>query len=726
MSLEDTDLVELAVQTLVALDSLLRTLSARRQALEILRARLLWEAQREKCWKAYAPLRTDLNEFIPSKGRWKKQEHADSLQTERYPRLSEQPSVQTHSEGSSIKVQSSTLARRCQLFSNELVPLAGRLMDDIIELNQVPDQFLDEQDRLEDLAEQSREEQLFAVQLNLQWNKAEELYHQSQSLKSEVRDASQITSRFSNRTSDLDELDALHGHLDKINGVIQRLTGSDLSNIAANDDIDINALLSHNIGKSTASPTCRVWPDQSHHTNTMIQELCEEFVTSIVGAKEITKALIHLTAAVEHGAISLRNETQAEPSQEIGDEAAVRQSEENAEHHQSRDAMHSNPLADRKIDIQANHPNDPVPFAVREEDGSRNLPQAESNMRDHRSIAIDVAHQEQPATKHITGKSPSIKVNQNGDFSNDQAIHSSVPQTSSIQASNPSQQKGPIAISGNDDVFTGSKTPPPRIARLASRSNTNLGSILRSTSHTSLRSQPPRQSESRRVASDGASLSHSTPSRLPVPSTPLRGKSATRWTTSADARSRTSSQGSMQSEPRYGPTPTSSSRTRKSKYVVNPKSKLDVEIGKIVNQLPIPVDITHASAAPSDGNSRRQQWQDESGCYWVGHPDPKLCFCRILPSQMVMVRIGGGWEELSSYIMKHYTHLTSSENADGNAGQARVGEKKSDPSAVAAASESELGDVASPLPETPVSQSRRDTRSGHHSGEESTPSPETL
>lgn len=91
---------------------------------------------------------------------------------------------------------------------------------------------------------------------------------------------------------------------------------------------------------------------------------------------------------------------------------------------------------------------------------------------------------------------------------------------------------------------------------------------------------------------------------------------------------------------------------------------------------------------------------------------------------MVMVRIGGGWEELSSYIMKHYTHLTSSENADGNAGQARVGEKKSDPSAVAAPSE--LGDVASPLPETPVSQSRRDTRSGHHFGEESTPSPETL
>lgn len=36
----------------------------------------------------------------------------------------------------------------------------------------------------------------------------------------------------------------------------------------------------------------------------------------------------------------------------------------------------------------------------------------------------------------------------------------------------------------------------------------------------------------------------------------------------------------------------------------------------------------------------------ESGKYWIGQP-PKLCFCRILRSKTVMVRVGGGWVELS-------------------------------------------------------------------------------
>lgn len=36
----------------------------------------------------------------------------------------------------------------------------------------------------------------------------------------------------------------------------------------------------------------------------------------------------------------------------------------------------------------------------------------------------------------------------------------------------------------------------------------------------------------------------------------------------------------------------------------------------------------------------------ETGRYWIGEP-PKLCYCRILRSRTVMVRVGGGWVELS-------------------------------------------------------------------------------
>jgi hypothetical protein len=72
------------------------------------------------------------------------------------------------------------------------------------------------------------------------------------------------------------------------------------------------------------------------------------------------------------------------------------------------------------------------------------------------------------------------------------------------------------------------------------------------------------------------------------------------------------------------------------KYVADPKSKLDVAVGDVVNQLPV-------------GNieSVAEGW---CGQYWIGDQEPKLCFCRILRSQTCMVRVGGGWTELSKSV----------------------------------------------------------------------------
>lgn len=72
-------------------------------------------------------------------------------------------------------------------------------------------------------------------------------------------------------------------------------------------------------------------------------------------------------------------------------------------------------------------------------------------------------------------------------------------------------------------------------------------------------------------------------------------------------------------------------------YVADPKSKLDVAVGDVVNKLPVGINIEGVS----------ESWHDQSGKYWIGDQDPKLCFCRILRSQTVMVRVGGGWTELS-------------------------------------------------------------------------------
>ena len=84
-------------------------------------------------------------------------------------------------------------------------------------------------------------------------------------------------------------------------------------------------------------------------------------------------------------------------------------------------------------------------------------------------------------------------------------------------------------------------------------------------------------------------------------------------------------------------------------YVANPKSKLDVAVGDVVNQLPEDVDIKVEVA--------QETWQDRSGKYWIGGEDPKLCFCRILRSHTVMVRVGGGWMELSKWVFFALGHL---------------------------------------------------------------------
>ncbi|KAF9263597.1 hypothetical protein L218DRAFT_1033837 [Marasmius fiardii PR-910] len=97
----------------------------------------------------------------------------------------------------------------------------------------------------------------------------------------------------------------------------------------------------------------------------------------------------------------------------------------------------------------------------------------------------------------------------------------------------------------------------------------------------------------------------------------------------------------------FGTLPRSASKkpmTPRKTYVANPKSKLDVAVGQVVNNLPVGINIEGVAGS----------WKDQSGKYWIGDKDPKLCFCRILRSQTVMVRVGGGWSELSKFIRDHF------------------------------------------------------------------------
>ncbi|KAI7880073.1 hypothetical protein K492DRAFT_237540 [Lichtheimia hyalospora FSU 10163] len=72
------------------------------------------------------------------------------------------------------------------------------------------------------------------------------------------------------------------------------------------------------------------------------------------------------------------------------------------------------------------------------------------------------------------------------------------------------------------------------------------------------------------------------------------------------------------------------------RYEPDPTNALDVEIGRVVNETQYAVRV--------------QMVPGQVGKYWFGYRHPRLVYCRILKSGMVMVRVGGGWCELSEFI----------------------------------------------------------------------------
>jgi hypothetical protein len=74
-------------------------------------------------------------------------------------------------------------------------------------------------------------------------------------------------------------------------------------------------------------------------------------------------------------------------------------------------------------------------------------------------------------------------------------------------------------------------------------------------------------------------------------------------------------------------------------YIPDPANVLDVELGRIINESPYRICV---KAVPG-----------EVGRYWFGESQPKLAYCRILKSSMVMVRVGGGWTELTQFLRDH-------------------------------------------------------------------------
>ncbi|KAG2188800.1 hypothetical protein INT44_003939, partial [Umbelopsis vinacea] len=74
-------------------------------------------------------------------------------------------------------------------------------------------------------------------------------------------------------------------------------------------------------------------------------------------------------------------------------------------------------------------------------------------------------------------------------------------------------------------------------------------------------------------------------------------------------------------------------------YLSDPHSDLDTAVGRIINASPYPLKVKRVPG--------------EVGKYWFGEDNPRLVYCRILPSNLVMVRVGGGWVELAQFLADH-------------------------------------------------------------------------
>lgn len=196
LSPADTDLIELTLTTIYGLDKLLHLLRDRTDNLEMLSIRLTWEENRRAGWKERRQVIEDLRTFVESRGRWsssiydhnlKSQEPSDS-----YPRRGSVVSLASTGSSDSV-INSPTFSRSARFKLSELlsrdaaqytgratslkigmVNTAGKALDKLIDHSRkpVPDELLDEQERLEEMCINDLENiGKFTMSLVMQWRK---------------------------------------------------------------------------------------------------------------------------------------------------------------------------------------------------------------------------------------------------------------------------------------------------------------------------------------------------------------------------------------------------------------------------------------------------------------------------------------------------------------------------------------------------------------------------
>jgi hypothetical protein len=171
LSPQDTDVIELTLTTIYEFDKLLHLLRDRSENLDLLGVRLTWEEHRCAAWADRRQLLLDLQTFLSQRARWSPSVYDTPTQTEcSTPPLTRRSSATSLTSETSHSIspgfsrsarfkQAEALSREAAQFAGRILSLrhgkitaAGKALDKLIDNSRtpVPDELLDEQDKLEE------------------------------------------------------------------------------------------------------------------------------------------------------------------------------------------------------------------------------------------------------------------------------------------------------------------------------------------------------------------------------------------------------------------------------------------------------------------------------------------------------------------------------------------------------------------------------------------------
>jgi hypothetical protein len=187
LSPKDTDLIEVTLDTLVALDKLFHLLRSRSDRLELLGLRLEWENQWRLGSFASQKIISDIREFVQTRTSWSPSVLHD-MQSETSSLVNSNGDASKTSRDLSTTIsrhpwyrQIETLSHEAATFSDRTVLLqetsvaaSGKVLDKLIDLTPtpVPEVVLDEQEKLENTCNVELDNiSNFVMSVVVQWRK---------------------------------------------------------------------------------------------------------------------------------------------------------------------------------------------------------------------------------------------------------------------------------------------------------------------------------------------------------------------------------------------------------------------------------------------------------------------------------------------------------------------------------------------------------------------------